>query len=98
MKADAGCRNTIFHALAQTGAEHAARFLALGARHFRLEFLNETADTVTRTIGMYRRLLAGEVTGSQLWSELKLVNRLGVTRGSQERAEVKLPKWGEIKW
>ena len=98
VKADAGCRNTIFHALAQTGAEHAARFLALGARHFRLEFLNETADTVTRTIGMYRRLLAGEVTGSQLWSELKLVNRLGVTRGSQERAEVKLPKWGEIEW
>ena len=98
VKADAGCRNTVFNALAQTGAEHAARFLALGARHFRLEFLNETADTVTRTIGMYRRLLAGEITGSQLWPELKLVNRLGVTRGSQERAEVKLPKWGEIEW
>ena len=43
-------------------------------------------------------MLAGEITGSQLWPELKLVNRLGVTRGSQERAEVKLPKWGEIEW
>ena len=43
-------------------------------------------------------VLAGEITGPQLWRELKLVNRLGVTRGSQERAEARLPKWGEIEW
>ena len=44
VKADAGCRNTVFNALAQTGAEYVARLLALGVRHFRLEFLDETAD------------------------------------------------------
>jgi len=32
-------------------------------------------------ISKYRQLLAGEITGPQLWRELKLVNQLGVTRG-----------------
>ena len=41
VKADVGCRNTVFNALAQTGAEYVARMLALGVRHFRIEFLNE---------------------------------------------------------
>ena len=42
VKADAGCRNTVFNALAQTGAEYVSRLLALGVRHFRIEFLNES--------------------------------------------------------
>ncbi len=81
IKADVGCRNTVFNALAQTGADYVARMLALGVRHFRLEFLDESPDQVTRTIQMYRRLLGGEVTGATLWRELKLLNQLGVTRG-----------------
>src|SRR5581483_4302340 len=81
VKADVGCRNTVFNARAQTGAEYAARMLELGARHFLIEFLNETAEEVARTIQQYRRLLAGEITGAAVWRELKLLNQLGVTRG-----------------
>jgi putative protease len=81
LKADAGCRNTLFNAKAQTGAEHVARMIELGARHFRIEFLNESPDEVRQTIAMYRRLLRGEVSGTGLWRELKLRNQLGVTRG-----------------
>ncbi len=81
LKADVGCRNTVFHALAQTGAEYVSRMLALGVRHFRIEFLNETPEQVGRTISKYRQLLRGEITGAQLWRELKLLNQLGVTRG-----------------
>jgi putative protease len=81
VKADAGCRNTVFNARAQTGAEYAARMLALGVRHFRIEFLNETAEAVGQTIMKYRQLLAGRITGAQVWRELKLINQLGVTRG-----------------
>jgi putative protease len=87
LKADAGCRNTLFNAKAQTGAEYVGKMLELGARHFRIEFLNESPDEVGRTIAMYRRLLRGEITGAALWSELKLHNQLGVTRGQMERAE-----------
>ncbi len=85
VKADAGCRNTVFNALAQTGAEHVSRLRALGARHFRVEFLNEGPDLVAQTIAKYRQMLGGELSSAQLWRELKLLNQLGVTRG-QRRA------------
>jgi putative protease len=81
VKADAGCRNTVFNALAQTGADYVARMMVLGVRYFRIEFLNETADQAAQTIARYRQLLRGEITGPQLWHELKLLNQLGVTRG-----------------
>ncbi|HLH56298.1 MAG TPA: DUF3656 domain-containing protein [Verrucomicrobiae bacterium] len=89
VKADAGCRNTVFNARAQTGAEFVTRLLELGLRHFRIEFLNEPPDLVAGTIRKYQQLLKGEITGTQLWHELKLMNQLGVTRGQmagQERA------------
>ena len=81
VKADVGCRNTVFNSLAQTGAEYVSRMIELGVRHFRVEFLNEMPEQVTQTISKYRQLLRGEITGSQLWRELKLMNQLGVTRG-----------------
>jgi putative protease len=82
LKADAGCRNTLFNSKAQTGADYVGRLLGLGARHFRVEFVNETSDQVKKTLRAYQQLLDGEIAGSQLWRELKLLNQLGVTRGS----------------
>jgi len=81
LKADVGCRNTVFHALAQTGAEYVERMKALGVRNFRIEFLNETPAQVGQTIAKYRQLLQGEISGTDLWRDLKLMNQLGVTRG-----------------
>ncbi len=86
LRADAGCRNTVFNNRAQTGAEYVARLLELGARSFRVEFVNESADEVTRTLTRYGQLLRGEITGADLWRELKLLNQLGVTRGQMETA------------
>ena len=84
LRADAGCRNTVFNNRAQTGAEYVARLLELGARSFRVEFVNELAAEVIRTLTSYQRLLRGEITGGELWRELKLLNQLGVTRGQME--------------
>jgi putative protease len=81
LKADAGCRNTVFNSQTQTGAEYISRMIELGVRNFRAEFLDETPETVERTIAKYRQLLRGEIDGTQLWRELKLMNQLGVTRG-----------------
>ncbi|MFM2293985.1 MAG: hypothetical protein RLZZ350_398 [Verrucomicrobiota bacterium] len=81
LKADAGCRNTVFNSQTQTGAEFVERLLQLGVRNFRLEFLNEKPEQVKETIAKYRQLLRGEITGTQLWRELKLHNQIGVTRG-----------------
>jgi len=86
LKADAGCRNTVYNNRAQTGADYVARLIELGARNFRVEFVNEGADEVVRTITRYQRLLRGEITGAEVWRELKLLNQLGVTRGQMETA------------
>ncbi len=84
LRADAGCRNTVFNNRAQTGAEYVARLLELGARSFRVEFVNEDAAEVSRTLTRYHQLIRGEITGGELWRELKLLNQLGVTRGQME--------------
>ena len=82
VKADAGCRNTVFNAKAQTGAEFATEFVHAGFRRFRVEFLDEKPEEMARILGRYRDLLAGRIEGRNLWRELKAVNQLGVTRGT----------------
>jgi putative protease len=94
LKADAGCRNTVYNSRAQTGAEYAARLVALGARSFRVEFLNEEADEVRRTVERYQQLLGGHASGAELWREFKLINQLGVTRGQMESPARVLPRKG----
>lgn len=81
LQADAGCRNTVFNGIAQTGSEYVQHLIKLGVRHFRLEFVDESLEDVTHTIHRYRQLLEGKITGAQLWRELKLHSQLGVTRG-----------------
>jgi U32 family peptidase len=94
LKADAGCRNTVFNNRAQTGAEFVDRFLALGARSFRVEFVNETPDEVTRILGRYGQLLRGEISGAELWREFRFLSQLGVTRGQLETAAQTLRRKG----
>jgi putative protease len=81
LKADAGCRNTLFNSRAQTGADYVEKLMALGVRNYRVEFLNETPEQVAQIISKYRQLLGGKISGAQLWREMKLLNQLGVTRG-----------------
>ncbi len=82
LRADAGCRNTLYNSRAQTGAEYAGQLLSLGVRRFRIEFVDEDASTVTRTLAKYRALLDGDLDGTALWNDLKVLNQLGVTRGT----------------
>jgi U32 family peptidase len=82
LKADVGCRNTLFNSTAQTGAEYVHQLINLGLKNLRVEFVNETPAEVTQTIRLYQEVLKGEITGSQLWRELKVQNQLGVTRGT----------------
>jgi U32 family peptidase len=84
LQADAGCRNTVFNGTAQTGAEYVQAFVELGVRHFRLEFVDETATQVQATVRCYQQLLTGQISGAQLWRQLNLQRQLGVTRGALE--------------
>ncbi|MFE4106325.1 U32 family peptidase [Almyronema epifaneia] len=84
LQADAGCRNTVYNGVAQTGSEYVHRLLNLGLRHFRLEFLQETPTQVKQIITSYQQLLQGQISGTRLWQTLKLSSQLGVTRGPLE--------------
>ena len=82
LRADLGCRNTLFNGTAQTAAEAIPMFLRAGVRQFRIELLQETAADALRRLELYRRALAGEISGRQVWQQEQLDSRLGVTRGT----------------
>jgi len=82
LKADVGCRNTLFHAQAQSGAAYFDGFCEAGARFFRLELLLENAAETERLIRGYQDLLTGAASGDGLIRELKLRSQLGVTSGT----------------
>ncbi|MDX2227798.1 MAG: DUF3656 domain-containing protein, partial [Verrucomicrobiae bacterium] len=82
LKADVGCRNTLFNSAAQTGAEYFEVFAGTGLKRYRVEFVNEGDTEVRQTLDRYQSLLAGKTTGQNLWRDLKAVNQLGVTRGT----------------
>ena len=82
LKADVGCRNTLFHAQAQSGAAYFDSFRELGPAAFRVELLLEDAVETERIVRGYQGLLAGSATGPALIRELKLRSQLGVTAGT----------------
>lgn len=84
LKADVGCRNTLFNALPQSGAEVVAELVGRGVRHFRIELLDDKPADMPRMWNLYRDLLAGRRSADEIWQSLKAANRVGVTRGTLE--------------
>ncbi len=82
LRADVGCRNTLFHATAQTGAAFFERFHAAGLRRFRVELLEESASETHRILGAYQDLLEGRRSGAELHRELQATSQIGVTTGT----------------
>jgi putative protease len=82
LRADVGCRNTLFNAVPQTGARFFDQLGAAGLRDFRVELLEEDGAAALRTIRVYQALLAGERQGEELWQSLRAQSQLGVTRGT----------------
>jgi putative protease len=82
LKADVGCRNTLFNAVPQTAAQFLPRLLARGATHLRVELLDEDAAAAERTLTLYQDALAGRRDAKTLWKALKANDQYGVTRGA----------------
>ena len=87
VRVDEGCRNTVYNAVEQSGAEYLNHFRELGVSSFRVEFLEETPEQVAEVISLYSRALRGEISGTQVWKSLKATNQLGVTRGQLVNAK-----------
>ena len=84
LTADVGCRNTLYNAVPQSAAEVLPALAARGVGHFRVELLDEDEAEIERVVRAYRELLAGSVTGREVWTRLNAANRVGVTRGTLE--------------
>lgn len=55
VRVDEGCRNTVYNAVEQSGAEYLNNFRELGVASFRVEFLEETPEQVAEVINLYSR-------------------------------------------
>jgi len=84
LQADVACRNTLYNAVPQSGAEAFAELAKHGIGSIRIELLEEPEEELRKTVQAYQDLIAGNVTGSQVWRSLHAANRVGVTRGTLE--------------
>jgi putative protease len=82
VEADVGCRNTVFHAAAQSAASLVPRLVEQGVGRFRVELVRERAADVARIVESYRALLAGRRQPEAVWRELRAAGGYGVVRGS----------------
>ena len=82
LTADVGCRNTLFNATAQSGAEVVPALVANGIRDFRIELLSDEREEISNIIHLYRDLFAGRTSATEVWRKLRASNRVGVTRGT----------------
>ncbi len=80
--ADVGCRNTVFGAEAQEASGHLEEWRRAGIRHFRLEFVHESAEEVKRIARMFEEALGGQINSQQLAAALKKIAPQGTTEGS----------------
>jgi putative protease len=79
MVVDVSCRNTMFNATAQSAAPLVPRLLEHGVRRFRVEFVWEKGEEVTRTLDAYGRLLRAALSADEALRIAAVPERYGVT-------------------
>ncbi|MDZ4788122.1 MAG: U32 family peptidase [Blastochloris sp.] len=82
VKADVGCRNTVFNQKAQSGAGYFGTFLQTGLSRFRVELLNESAEQAKNIVTTYQGLMEHSLSADELINTLHVKNQLGVTSGT----------------
>ncbi|NBQ56171.1 MAG: U32 family peptidase, partial [Verrucomicrobia bacterium] len=81
IRADVGCRNTVFNSRPQSGASHLPQLITTGLRHFRLELLDESPKKAVGLLQTYREALTGHTDPSHLARSLGARDQLGVLAG-----------------
>jgi putative protease len=80
--ADVGCRNTVFGAQAQEASRHLDEWREAGIRHFRLEFVHESAEEVSQIGRAFWDTLSGKRPAHELMQRLPRLAPQGATEGS----------------
>ncbi len=82
LKADVGCRNTLFNGKAQTGASFFQPLVQQGLRNFRIEFVNESVQDVQRVLESYISLSSHASPSTSFYKTINAVSQLGTTTGT----------------
>lgn len=82
LKADLGCRNTLFNGKPQTGVEALSALRHAGIHRYRLDLLDEGAEATLRRVQLYSDALLGRTLSADVWRREQIDHKLGVTRGS----------------
>jgi putative protease len=80
--ADVGCRNTVFGAEAQEISAHLDALRVAGIRHFRVEFVHESATQVGAIAAAFQDALADRISARTLGECVAKAAPQGVTEGS----------------
>jgi putative protease len=82
VEADVGCRNTVFHAAAQSAATVVPALVRSGVRRFRIEVVRESPEDVVRLVSTYRALVEGRMSAGEVLRGLRAAGGYGVVAGS----------------
>jgi putative protease len=81
IKADSECRNTMFNGQAQSGSFLVKDLIQMGVSEFRLEFLFERGEELTRKLTSYLALISGEIELSELVKNFHTLEKYGFGSG-----------------
>ncbi len=82
VEADVGCRNTVFHAAAQSAASLVPMLVSRGVSRFRVELVREDPAQVAKIVALYKDLIATKCEPRDVVRALRVGGGYGVVRGS----------------
>jgi len=81
---DVGCRNTVFHHAPQQSAGWTDRLREAGVCRYRVEFVRETGQEVTRILSAWQDLLRGRIDAAELARRTGASGQIGVAQGGMK--------------
>ncbi len=85
IKPDQECRNTMYHAIPQSAAKYLTDWQKLGLGFVRFEALKESGSELTSKIENYLKLIQGQVSSDQLYKNIQVLEKYGLSEGSLNR-------------
>lgn len=81
LQSDAECRNTLFVGKPQSALKLLPRLRDAGVNHFRLEMLQEDAETVRRKVLIYTQAIHGKISIEDAIREAGIQEKYGLSEG-----------------
>lgn len=81
LQSDAECRNTLFVGKPQSALKLLPRLRSAGVNHFRLEMLQEDAETVRRKVLIYTQAIHGKISIEDAIREAGIQEKYGLSEG-----------------